>query len=107
MAKRGKSIKRSADFSVESLREEVNLKFRQQDVSENMEKAVRGFDLGGAESASQNVLLWALLLRFGMKTVSSLSGILKDVLLPATSRLQVLRIVYLTVGDNDRETLFC
>ena len=48
MAKRGKS-KRSADFSVESLREEVNLEFRRQDVSKNIEKAVRGFDLGGSE----------------------------------------------------------
>lgn len=84
-------IKGSGDFSVESLREEVNLEFRRQDFSENIEKAVRGFDLGGAEGALQNVLLWALLLRFGMKTVSSLSGILKDVVvLPATSQLQVL-----------------
>ena len=107
MAKRGKSRKRSADFSVESLREEVNLEFRRQDVSENIEKAVRGFDLGGAEGASQNVLLWALILRFGMKTVLSLSGILKDVVvLPATSRLQVLKILYPAMGDGDRETLF-
>ena len=106
MAKRGKS-KRSADFSVESLREEVNLEFRRQDVSENIEKAVREFDLGGAEGASQNVLLWALLLKFGMKTVSSLSGILKDVVvLPATSRLQVLKILYPTMSDDDRDTLF-
>ena len=104
MAKRGR---RAAAFSVESLRDEVDQEVAQQQIGQKIEADVAKLDLRFPEGLPENVVLWALLLKFGLAVVSSVAGIIKDLsVLPSNSRLQVFRIIYPTISDDDGAILF-
>lgn len=67
---------------VESLRDEVKQEISQQQIAQKIEVDFASLDLRCAEGVPVNVVLWALLLKYGLTVMSSVTGIIQDLTVP-------------------------
>ena len=79
-------------FSIGSLRQEVDNKVKQETFSQKIIADISKIDLLLLDNVSEDVTLFALLLKFGMAFFSSVAGAMEGLsVLPSHSRRQVFR----------------
>ena len=104
MAKRRKP---SASFSVESLREEVEVELTNEKVATNVLQDLRSIRLDSVDFVSPDVLLCVLTVKFGITLVVSIARVLPSLrVLPADVRRQVLKLLFPHLNEGESETLF-
>ena len=104
MAKRRKP---SASFSVESLREEVEVELTNEKVATEVFQDPRSIRLDSVDFVSPDVLLCTLTAKFGITLVLSIVRVLPSLrVLPADVRRQVLKLLCPHLNEGESETLF-
>ena len=104
MAKRRKSL---ASFSVESLREEVEEEITADKICTKILEDIRLLNLNRVEHVSPDVVLCAVIVRFGLALVCSIARVVEPLrVLPIDVRRQVLKILCPHVSEDDGNTLF-
>lgn len=107
MAKRRKSSSRVASFSVESLREEVDEEISTEGISTKLLEDLRVLNLKRVEHVSLDIVLCAVIVKFGLALVCSISRVVPSLrVLPIDVRRQVVKILCPHVSEEDGDTLF-
>ena len=102
-----KHRKRSVSFSVESLREEVEVELTNEKVATNVLQDLRSIRLDSVDFVSPDVLLCSLTVKFGITLVLSIVRVLSSLrVLPADVRRQVLKLLCPHLNEGESETLF-
>lgn len=99
--------RRRASFSVESLREEVEEEFNNSDIGLIIEGEIRSVDLKQAASVSPDVVLFALIAKFGMALTAGVASIASPLLLlPSELALQALKMLCPQLGGDEVGSIF-
>ena len=101
MAKRRKSSA-SVPFSVESLREEVDTEINNENKGSKILADIGSLDLNRLDHVSPDVVLCAIIVKFGLSLVCSIAGVAPSLqVLPLVVQHQVLKILCPTVDESD------
>ena len=102
-----KRSKHSTDFSIESLREEVNEEINQQEFSAKLLTEIRSIDLSLVDCISVDVLICAVIVKYGLTVVCAIAHVVSSLrVLPANVRADVLKLLQPQLTGDDAETLF-
>lgn len=102
MAKRRKSSHRSATFSVESLREEVDEEISSEKIGTKVLQDLRMLNLKRMEHVSPDIVLCAVIVKFGLALVCSIARVVGSLrVLPIDVRRQVVKILCPHVSEDD------
>ena len=104
MAKRRKS---SVPFSVESLREEAFAEGRNELIGSKILTDISSINLDQVEHVAEDVVLCALIVKFGISLVFSIAGVASSLrVLPDLVREEVLKIIFPNVDVGDLRCLY-
>ena len=99
MTKRQKS---SLLFSIESLREEAFAGGRNELTGSKILTDISSINLDQAENVSEDVVLWALIVKFGITLVFAIAGVASSLqVLPDLFHKEVLKILFPNVDVAD------
>lgn len=103
MAKR----RNCSGFSMDSLRQEVENEVQQETFSRKIIGDISKIDLHLLDNVSEDVIMFGLLLKFGMAFVSSVAGAMEGLsVLPSDSRRQVFKLLFPNALQDDVDHLF-
>ena len=106
MSKRCKR-KSTANFSVDSLREEVNEEFNQEAIANKLFEDIRHINLKFVDHVSVDVILYAILVKLSFSFVCALTYVACSLfVLPANVCCEVLKYLHPDLPENDTETIF-
>jgi hypothetical protein len=102
-----KRSKRSANFSLGSLREEVNEEINQEAINAKLLTDISSIDLNLVDSISVDVLICAVLVKYGLNIVCAVAHIVSSLcVLPVNVRANVLKLLHPELTVDNAETLF-
>jgi hypothetical protein len=102
-----KRSKHSADFSIESLRGEVDEEINQQQFSASLLTQIRSIDLSLVDCIPKEILLCTLIIRYGLTVVCAIAHVVSSLsVLPLNVRAEVLKLLQPQLTRDDAETLF-
>lgn len=105
MAKRRKSSA-SVPFSMESLREEVDIEINNENKGSRILADLGSLNLNRLDHVSADVVLCSIIVKFGLSLVGSIAGVAPSLrVLPLVVQHQVLKILCPTVDEGDRACL--
>ena len=106
MAKRRKSSSRLSTFSAENLREEVDEEISTEKIGTKLLEDLRVLNSKRVEHVSPNIVLCAVLVKFGMALVCSIAHVVPFLqVLPIDVHRQVVKILCPHVNEEDGDTL--
>lgn len=102
-----KRLKKSADFSIENLREEVSKEVDQQEITAKLLFDIKSIDLRLVDCISVDVLFCAVIIKYGLTVVCAIAHVVSSLgVLPANVRADVLKLLQPQLSVDDAETLF-
>ena len=102
-----KRPKRWANFSLGSLREEVNGEINQEAINAKLLTDISSIDLNLVDSISVDVLICAVLVKYGLNIVCAVAHIVSSLcVLPVNVRANVLKLLHPELTVDNAETLF-
>jgi hypothetical protein len=102
-----KRSKRSANFSLGSLREEANKEINQEAINAKLLTDISSIDLNLVDSISVDVLICAVLVKYGLNIVCAVAHIVSSLcVLPVNVRANVLKLLHPELTVDNAETLF-